>query len=220
MGSKYIGYLILFVVFVFILMFVWLYETLGSFLFWTLVVLIVIGAVYSWISSVKKRHQEFQNLILETIKRKIPVEEARNIYITLMKSETRKADLIRKLQIIKDSIEISLSSKKRDVAESRNEKIRELFSEIKQNYKNLMDDDVFKEVSAIIKNADNEFHTALYKNIATGHLEKAEKLKTEKGKQKYWNLAREGLKEGMKNPNSDKSVLEDLINQITLHTRK
>lgn len=220
MRSKYIGYLILFVIFVFIFVFVWLYETLGAFLFWMLVLLIVIGVVYLWISSAKKRHLEFQNLILETIKRRMPVEEARNVYGTLIKSDMRKADLIRKLQIIRDSIEISLSSKKRNVAESRNEKMRELFAEIEQNYKSLMDDDVFKEVSTIIRNANNEFHTALYKNIATGHLEKAEKLKTEKGKQKYWNLAREVLKEGMKNPNSDKRVLKDLINQITLHTGK
>lgn len=142
------------------------------------------------------------------------VEEAKNVYSTLIKSDMRKADLIRKLQIIKDSIDISLSSKKRDVAESRNEKMRELSVEIEQNYKSLMDDDVFEEVSAIIKNADNEFHTALYKNIATGQLEKADKLKTEKGKQKYWNLAREVLNEGMKNPNSDKSVLEGFLNKI------
>jgi len=220
MRSKYIGYLILFVIFVFIFVFVWLYETLGAFLFWTLILLIIVGAVYLWINSAKKRHLEFQNLILETIKRRMPVEEARNVYGTLIKSDMRKADLIRKLQIIRDSIEISLSSKKRNVAESRNEKMRELFVEMEQNYKSLMDDDVFKEVSAIIRNANNEFHTALYKNIATGHLEKAEKLKTEKGKKKYWNLAREVLKEGMKNPNSDKRVLEDLINKITNHTRK
>ena len=142
------------------------------------------------------------------------VEEARSVYGTLVKSDMRKADLIRKLQIIKDSIEISLSSKKWDVAESRNEKMRELSVEIEQKYRSLMKDDVFEEVSAIIKNADNEFHTALYKNIATGHIEKAEKLKTEKGKQKYWNLAREALNEGMRNPKSDKSVLEDLLNQI------
>ena len=214
MRSKYTGYLILFVIFVFIFMFVWLYETLGPFLFWTLVVLIVIAAVYLWISSAKKRHLEFQSLILDTIKRKMAVEEAKNVYSTLIKSDMRKADLIRKLQIIKDSIDISLSSKKRDVAESRYEKMRELSVEIEQNYKSLMDDDVFEEVSAIIKNADNEFHTALYKNIATGHLEKAEKLKTDKGKQKYWNLARDVLNEGMGSPKSDKSVLADLLNQI------
>ena len=142
------------------------------------------------------------------------VEEAKNVYSTLIKSDMRKADLIRKLQIIKDSIDISLSSKKRDVAESRYEKMRELSVEIEQNYKSLMDDNVFEEVSAIIKNADNEFHTVLYKNIATGHLEKAEKLKTDKGKQKYWNLARDVLNEGMGSPKSDKSVLADLLNQI------
>lgn len=214
MRSKYTGYLILFVIFVFIFMFVWLYETLGPFLFWTLVVLIVIAAVYLWISSAKKRHLEFQSLILDTIKRKMAVEEAKNVYSTLIKSDMRKADLIRKLQIIKDSIDISLSSKKRDVAESRYEKMRELSVEIEQNYKSLMDDNVFEEVSAIIKNADNEFHTVLYKNIATGHLEKAEKLKTDKGKQKYWNLARDVLNEGMGSPKSDKSVLADLLNQI------
>jgi len=212
--SKYVGYLIIFVIFVFIFAFVWLYETLGTFLFWTLVVLVVIAAVYLWINSAKKRYLEFQNLILDTIKRKMTVEEARSVYGTLVKSDMRKADLIRKLQIIKDSIEISLSSKKWDVAESRNEKMRELSVEIEQKYRSLMKDDVFEEVSAIIKNADNEFHTALYKNIATGHIEKAEKLKTEKGKQKYWNLAREALNEGMRNPKSDKSVLEDLLNQI------
>lgn len=214
MRSKYVGYLIIFVIFVFIFAFVWLYETLGTFLFWTLVVLVVIAAVYLWINSAKKRYLEFQNLILDTIKRKMTVEEARSVYGTLVKSDMRKADLIRKLQIIKDSIEISLSSKKWDVAESRNEKMRELSVEIEQKYRSLMKDDVFEEVSAIIKNADNEFHTALYKNIATGHIEKAEKLKTEKGKQKYWNLAREALNEGMRNPKSDKSVLEDLLNQI------
>ena len=212
MRSKDMGYLIIFAIIIFV--FVWLYETLGPILFWSLVVLVVIAFVYSKINAAKKNQLEFQNLILNTIKRRMAVEEARGVYGTLLKSDMRKADLIRKLQIIRDSIEISLSSKKRDVAESRNEKMRELFTEIEQKYRNLIKADIFEEVATIIKNAENEFHTALYKNIATGYIEKAAKLKTENAKHKYWNLAREVLNEGIRNQKSDKSVLEDLLNQI------
>ena len=212
MRSKEMGYLIIFAIIV--IVFVWLYESLGPILFWSLVVLVVIAFVYLKISAAKKNQLEFQNLILNTINRRMAVEEARGLYGSLLKSDMRKADLIRKLQIIRDSIEISLSSKKRDVAESRNEKMRELFTEIEQKYRNLIKADVFEEVVNVIKNADSEFHTALYKNIATSHIEKAAKLKTENAKHKYWNLAREVLNEGIRNPKSDKSVLEDLLNQI------
>jgi len=116
------------------------------------------------------------------------------------------------LEIVR--IEISLSSKNRDVAESRNEKMHELFTEIEHKYRGSIKADVFEEVATIIKNADNEFHTALYKNVATGHIEKAAKLKTENAKHKYWDLAREVVYEGIKNQKSDKSILENLLNQI------
>lgn len=157
---------------------------------------------------------EFQNLILDTIKRRMSFEESRSAYSMLLASDMRKADLIRKLQIIRDSIDISLSSKKRDVAESRNKTLLELFTEIKQKYMDLMKPDVFVEVSTIIENAGREFPTALYKNIASGYIEKATKLKTEKAKLEHWNKAREILNEGIKDPKSDRNALENMLSQI------
>lgn len=158
---------------------------------------------------------EFQNLILDTIKRRMSFEEAKSIYSSLLTSDMRKADLIRKLQIIRDSIDISLSSKKQDVAESRNKTLQQLFTEIKQKYMDLMNADVFVEVSTIIENAGSEFHPALYKNIASGYIEKASKLKTEKAKLEYQNMAREILREGINNPKSNRKVLENMLSQIT-----
>ena len=63
--------------------------------------------------------QEFRALALSTIRQATPLEAARAINARLASEDPEKASFVRELQIIRDSIDIALSSKKRDIAESR-----------------------------------------------------------------------------------------------------
>jgi len=63
--------------------------------------------------------QEFRALALQTIRQATPFEAARAINARLAEEDPPKAILIRDLEIIRESIDIALASKKRDIAESR-----------------------------------------------------------------------------------------------------
>lgn len=105
--------------------------------------------------------------------------------------------MIRNLQIIRDSIDISLSSKKRDTAESRAELVTERYQNIKREQSSLVSEMVLREIDRVVSHAQKGFHTKLFLNMANGYVEKARNLKTNKSKIKYLGLAEEALEEGI-----------------------
>jgi len=181
---------------------------------WVFVSLAAIAIGYGINASTKRKREEFQGLVLETLRRRMGPEEMRTINQSLTNGDFRKVQLIRHLEIIKESMDISLSSKKRDVAESRYELMCDHFTEVQKSYTDLLDAYTMMLVRDIVSKAGHEFHTALFKNMAQGNIEKAAKLKTTKARQKYWMAAREIIEEGMGNPNSDKGELQSLLSQI------
>jgi len=190
--------------------FVWLYQTIGPVGFLAVAIVAALGCIY-WISSKNKGKQlAFNDLLLTTMTQRTPPEIARSINQTLMRQDHRKGQLVRYLQIIKDSIDISLNSKKRDIAESRMKTVNDMWHEVESQYSDLFSDEVFSKVKAIVIDAQHKYHTVLYMNVARGHIEKATTLKTDKAKEKYLTLAQEVILEGLDNPNSDKSELHSL----------
>lgn len=192
-----------------VLPFVWLYEKLGAFGFWTLIVLVVASIIYWFSSSAKRNRVKFQELALSVFNNRLPPSEVKAITRSLMKSNPVGSELIRNLQIVGDSIDIALSSKQRDVAESRMDLALKLFNEIKQKHTHLLDADTMSIIERTVPAADIKFQTDLYLNVAQGHIEKAGKLKTEKARQKYKQQARDIIMEGLNNPRSNKKDLKE-----------
>lgn len=210
--STLIGWLI--VIGIIVYPFVWLHEKIG----WigiAIIGAIVIGIGILWnISKSKKEQKAFDNLVLYVLHNRLHPDEARKMNSKLTKSNFSRAALIRNLQIIRDSIEIALTSKKRDTAEYRMNILLERFEQIRKVQYRLVSAEVFNEITSVIQETKNEFHTKLYLNLAKGHMDKAEKLKTKKTKGKYLDLAKEALKEGLEEGLGQQADLRKALSQV------
>jgi len=207
-----IGWLV--VIGIIVYAFVWLHEKIG----WVGIFImgaVVIGVGIFWnIGKTKKEQKIFDDLVLYVLNNRLHPDEAKKINLKLAKSNFPKAALIRNLQIIRDSIEIALTSKKRDTAESRMNTLLERYEEIRKEQSGLVSLEVFNKIKHVILEAAVEFQTKLYLNMATGHMDKAEKLKTKKSKGKYLDLAKEALKEGLEKGLGQEAELRMMLSQV------
>lgn len=195
--------------------FVWIYNQIGA-AGSVLGIVGLIGIATYWKTRNKKKDQEsFDALVLYTLHNRISYNEAKNINLSLAKNNFPRAALIRNLQIIRDSIEIALLSKKRETAESRAKTISDLHQEINAKQAGLVSINVRREIDSVCTEALKEFNTKLYLNIANGHVEKAQSLKTNKSKIKYLNLASEVLKEGVTVGRGDIDMLKNALKNIS-----
>lgn len=194
--------------------FILFYQTFGI---WGFAIPLAIAICYFFFkrsSSGKEDQMAFEELIIDTLHLKIPPPEWKKINTQLSKINFPRAALLRNIQIIADSINISLKSKKREIAESRMEAVLKGYKEIKLKQLNLISEETFKTITTTVKYAEKRLSTLLYTNIAMAHLDKVGKLKTEKSKIKYLGLAKEILQEGLENKLSNKDKLEKLFSKV------
>ncbi len=151
--------------------------------------------------------QEFRALALKTIRQAMPFEAARAINARLATEDPQKAVLIRDLQIIRESIDIALASKKRDIAESRMKSVVETWKEAEAECSGV----VPQSIREIVADAQRRFQTCLYVNIARGYLDKAKTLKTAKAREGHLSQAREAILDGLGMPDSNKGELRELM---------
>jgi hypothetical protein len=166
-------------------------------------------AVYIVVQS-KQEQQHFEDLVRYVLYNKLPADEAKKMNSRLMKKDPTKSQLIRNLQIMRDSIDIALSTKKAETAKSRMETVWRCHSDIYSGQKKLLSPELLSEIDQVVNGANTELHTTYYTNLANGYLEKARSLKKNKSKRKYLQLAKDTLQEGLQ----DESSRSEDINQI------
>jgi hypothetical protein len=172
------------------------------------VAVVIVGfSIFIHMTRRRKQQDACDQLALLVFRNQVPWEEEKKLNTKLAKKNFRVAALIRDLQILRDSIEIALTSKKRETAEGRFKDARLVFARIRKEHTRLIKSETFTEISSAVARLDEEFPTKLYLNLAQGHLDRAEKVKTEKSKGKYIKLARETLTEGI---NSGKCRVSEL----------
>jgi len=194
--------------------FVWLHEEIGWVGIGTIGVFVIGGGIFWSISKTKKEQKEFDDLALSVLHNRLHPDEAKKMNLKLAKSNFPRSALIRNLQIIRDSIEIALTSKKRNTAESRMNTLLDRYEEIRKEQSGFVSAEVLNEINRVIQQTKDEFHTKLYLNMAMGYMDKAEKLKTKKSKEKYLDLAKETLKEGLEKGLGQEADLRRLLSQI------
>ena len=112
---------------------------------------IVAGVFIFWnINKAKKEQKTFDDLVLYVLYNRLHPDEARKMNRRFAKLNFPKAALIRNLQIIRDSIEIALTSKKRDTAESRMKTLLERYEEEKNEQSGFVSKHVFDEINRVI----------------------------------------------------------------------
>jgi len=195
--------------------FVYIYNLLGGFRLAAILIGIPSICFIILIRYKRKRCVSLQDVALKAITTGFTTKESKDINYYLMRTNNGWAQLVRKLQIIKDSIDISLTSKKRNTAESRMELLKKHWSEIKGEYLHLLDDDVKSKICSIVDEATFRYHTVFYINQANGYLDKCATLKTEKSRAKYRELAHDVILEGLGHPESDRDELRGFLATIT-----
>lgn len=153
----------------------------------------------------------FDKLALYVLQNRLTPEEAVRINTQLMKKNFARATLIRSLQIIRDSIEIALSSKVRGTAQSRMILLNKHYQEILAKQMHLVSTPILEEIQRTVQQAERDFHTQLYINIANGYIEKVQKLKTEKSKLKNITQAIITLNEGLAAGQGDSHQLKSML---------
>jgi hypothetical protein len=194
--------------------FIFLYNFLGPVGSLLVLLLILVGSIYFVRRHKIKGELSFQQLLLETITTRSSPDKAKADIFPLMRSHPQKAQLLRNFQIIRDSIDISLSSKKRDIAESRMGSVRKLWLEVEDTYSYLLSEYVEKSASTIVNEALFRYQTVFYVNQAQAFIDKISVLKTDKAKAKYREMALQVIQEGLANPESNKADLEALLFQF------
>jgi hypothetical protein len=192
--------------------FVWLIEKIGLIgIGFIGVIVIGFGILYN-VSRRQKEQKRFDDLALYVLHNRLHPDDAKKMNLKLGRSNFPRSAMIRNLQIIRDSIEIALTSKKRDTAESRMNTLLERYEEIRKDQSGLASAEIYDEIDRVIKETKRDFHTKLFLNLATGHMEKAQNLKTKRSKEKYLDLAIEALKEGLQKGLAQEA---DLINALS-----
>jgi len=195
--------------------FVWLFEYVSAVEMIIIIAIAVIGYFLFKTASIKQKQENFSALVLDTIHTKRHWKEEKAINTDLSKTNQQEAQFLRSIQIIRDSMEIALTSKKRDTAEARMALVEEHLQNIKNTETQLVTGDVLEEIFLIITHAKKEFHTKLYINVASGHIDKANKLKTKKSKEKYSQLAQDVVMEGIKNGKGDDEIFNYFLEKIS-----
>lgn len=193
----------------------------GAWIGWGGVILIgvisLVGIIAWSVLSGQQEEDGFNELVLYVLHNKLPPDEARKLNRDADKISFSHSALIRRLQILRDSIEISLTSKKRDTAESRMALVKSSHEEIKRDYSRLVTEETMAKIDNVVSECVQKFNTNFYTNSAQSHMEKAEKLKTEKSKIKYASLAMETILEGLDNPDSEKNILEKMRQEVEVY---
>lgn len=188
-------------------------------LFWAFLAVIV-PAWYLIAKAQRERESDdFQQLVLRTLRNRMPPDEAKRINVSLMGRDFRKAQLIRALQIIRDSFDIALAGKNRDVSESRLTSAKQFADEIRRDYLDLMTPETRSAVLTEIARDVSRCHTAIYVNAAKAAIEKAATMKTAKAKARHLDSARQHIADGQTDPNSDKAALAALEKSLSAAER-
>ncbi|WP_146164403.1 hypothetical protein [Agitococcus lubricus] len=224
-----------------IILLTWLYETIGSTGFWFLMSFLGFGGMYylfkkqnkqnpqsqsfvDWLnngsnnssSSQQQRTQTsnndyFEELAIYTASSHVVYELSSDYGWNLSLLTFRQQEVLRSLQIIRESLNISAKTKKQDIAESRLSLAHQLYDEVCNNYSDVFKVDLLTRIKGIIDADLLNVHTEAYLNVANAHLDKALNAKRANTKAKYFGLAKEVLETGLSDPYSDKERIRELL---------
>ncbi|MSR88492.1 MAG: hypothetical protein EXS67_02420 [Candidatus Margulisbacteria bacterium] len=194
--------------------FILLYQLFGA-IGLIIFTILAIGMGMIFISSSNKKEVEALNtLVREYAKTKQDHKQVAKVISQLYKRNFQHGQLVRSAQIIGESIDIALTSKKKEIAESRMNLAQENFLEIINSQMQVLTDETISFLKNLLESSLKTFHTEVYINLAKGSLEKLRTLKTDQSKFKYINLAKEAIEEGLRDEKSNKVFLEKYLKVI------
>lgn len=185
---------------------VWLYSVGGWLLLGGLGVIVVLVLVVQGV--VAADHQNTQELIQRMARERLHPNEARSLNRQLMRRDVRLAEVVRFVQIMRDSVDIAAKSKKREIVEARLASVVSTRDEIRRNYRGVCDDETDRVLDWLANDQVRMAWTAHFLGAARQARDKAMTMKTEKSKIKYEEAVRSILNEALAHPMTNKSRIE------------
>ncbi|MBF7683928.1 hypothetical protein I2F27_11420 [Acinetobacter sp. B5B] len=221
--------------------FIWLYEQIGATLFWALILCCIIASFFYWQSKKstnQPRSAQGENLNQPHINTDPDVFYASfnsecwhtinlptahpdtmrsaNIHFMSHPLNQKHAECLRLIQIIRDSIDILNKTQNEDTAVSRMQVIQEMYDEvIAMSY--LFKPKDFQRIEERFAELILPLHTIIYLNIAQGHVNKMESVKTDKTKLKYLLKAIESIEYGMNDYDANIEILQTMLDDLKAH---
>lgn len=184
---------------------VWLYSVGGWLLLGGLGVIVVLVLVGQGVFAAD--HQNAQELIRRMARERLHPHEARSLNRQLMRRDARLAEVVRFVQIMRDSVDIAEKSKKREIVESRLASVVSTRDEIRRNYQGVCDEETDKVLDWLADDQVRMAWTAYFMNAARHARDKALTMKTEKSRTKYEEALRSILEEAMAHPMTNKKLI-------------
>lgn len=131
--------------------------------------------------------------------------EMKRFNTLLMRRNPFLAERLRTQQIIRESLQIAVTSKNKDTAESRMALAIDKYKDLRERYR--IPDDELARLDAGVNGYLKKYATAKYVNEAQGYIDKIAKVKTVKTKKKYAEQARLLLEAGLLDRNADPQTL-------------
>jgi hypothetical protein len=193
---------------------VWAYSRSGALVAGLLCLLIVAGYLIKRLLARRKAHRQFNEAAAMILHQRMPYATLLKVMEAASKPGIFHADLIGRLKQFRESIDLALSSKDREVAESRMEFAIETATYLRINGPILLNASVIDDMNVIAAHAIETFPTAMVLNHANGHLKKAEKMKTDKGQLKHLGLAADVLAAGVVAGRGDVGMLSAALTAV------
>lgn len=174
----------------------WIYEHTGG-IGLLLALCLGVAAILAWGGRINQkkaeeeermaneRKEQYNKLVLHILHTPIQPQDAQKLYRSMAKASPVLASLLRDVQILRESMQIALASKKMDIAVSRRDLARETHQRIQGEGAALLTDETMEEISQALARFERALVPAYCANVANEFITKAEKLKTLKAKQKY-----------------------------------
>lgn len=193
---------------------VWVYSRSGALMAGLLCLLIVAGYLIKRLLARRKAHRQFNEWAAMILQQRMPYATLLKVMEAASKPGIFHADLIGRLKQFRESIDLALSSKDREVAEARMEFAIETATYLRINGPAFLDASVIEDMNAIASQAIEKFPTAAVLNEANGHVKKAEKMKTDKGRLRHLRLAADVLAAGVGDGKGDVELLSTALTAV------
>ncbi len=139
-------------------------------------------------------------------------EQSSQFLANMLSTNSDGALALRDLEVMRESLELAITSKNWETATSRMQLAASIFERLCSA--NELASDRRGRIAARFARDQQEFGTVVYLNCAQGLLERASRLKTPKGRAKYISQARELLERGLKDPKAEAARLQVLLDKM------
>lgn len=191
--------------------FFWFYQQVGANGFISALVLLICAFIAWKIIKRNRRQKAFDEVALYVLHNRLAQDEVKSIFMAALRWGEGRQEVIRNLKVLRESVDLSLKSEKRDTAETRMETVEECYEALLNKCPRFVSPAVMQEIAQVVEETRERFKTMLFVNVAHGYIKKAASLKTTKSRLKYLGLAQKVIEEGLEQDADNTNLHQALI---------